>query len=147
MNLPDGYYATPNPTDPTTMTYWRARAGRLTPWPARARYAPLLLKRDVPADLHGADRHAWARNWYAQHATPWHEALHATLTADPDGCRARFAALTTRCVNCARALADAKSKLLGFGPDCRRSLQLDDDALTATVTPLIAAAHAAGTSA
>lgn len=140
--IPDGYYALLNPNNPTAMTYWRARSGTLTAWPARARYAPTLLKRDVPEGLRGRERYEWANRWYAEHARPWHTALQAALAADPDGSRARFAALTTRCAECARRLTDDKSKLLGFGPDCRRALRLDDAVLTASVTPLIAAAHA-----
>lgn len=143
-SIPDGYYATPNPTNPHTMTYWRARPGRLDPWPARARYAPTLLKRDVPPALRGRDRYEWVNAWYAEHVHPWLDTVAAAITADLDGCRARFAALTTRCTECARRLTDNKSKLLGYGPDCRRALHLDDELLAQTVTPLIAAAHATG---
>jgi hypothetical protein len=46
--LPNGYYAIPDPMDPDTMTYWRINNGRVTPWPTRAKYGPKFLRKDAP---------------------------------------------------------------------------------------------------
>lgn len=138
--IPDGYYAVPDPDNPQTMTYWRYRNGSGQRWPAKAWYGPpRLLKRDAPTDRD--ELNAWGRAWNERYFA-WHDRVIAAIAAAPDECRARFAALATRCSWCARTLTDEKSKLLGYGPDCRRALQLDDGALAETVTPLIAAAHA-----
>ena len=73
----------------------------------------------------------------------WGIRLREELARDPAAAAERFARLTTRCFWCARTLTDPKSKLLGMGPDCRRSMKLDDAALVGHFTPGIAAAHAA----
>lgn len=49
--LPDGYFAVPDPDDPTTTTLWRVKDdnGRaLTASPTGAHYGPTLYRCDVP---------------------------------------------------------------------------------------------------
>lgn len=145
--IPDGYYAVPDPRDTNqqtpTMTYWHAhntRYGRtLDMWPAKAKYGPLAYRKDRPKDP--AEAVDWMRR-HSEKRRAWNELILTEIARNPDRCRARFAALATRCTWCGRTLTDDKSKLLGYGPDCRRALKLDDEALAATITPLIAAAHA-----
>jgi hypothetical protein len=137
--LPNGYYAAIDPADLTTMTYWRSRNGIVSIWPKRAWYGPARpLKRDAPADAD--ERIAWLREWQAGYLT-WLRGVHAVIDQDPAGARRQFAALTTRCCLCGRALTDDRSKVLGVGPECRRDL--DEAMLAQLVTPAIAAAHAA----
>lgn len=135
---PDGYYALPDPDNAATMTYWRTHNGRLQRWPAKAWYGPArLLKRDAPTDRDA--KIAWMRAWNEQYLA-WLQRVTAAITADPQTSRARFAAFTIRCCDCGRALTDAKSKTLGVGPECRRGY--DEAWLAATLTPVIAEAHA-----
>jgi hypothetical protein len=142
--IPDGYYAVPDPRDPHQhMTYWRKHTDKhgaaLDMWPAKARYGPLLYRKDRPKEP------AAAADWMHRHQAKrlaWIERIIAEIIRDLDTAAASFAELSTRCMWCARALRDPKSKLLGVGPDCRRQLGLDDATLCAHVTPLIAAAHA-----
>ena len=137
--LIDGYYALPDPDNPAKMTYWRVLCGNPTRWPRQSWYGPARpLKRDAPKDLDA--KIAWMRAWADDHRA-WLERVAAALATDPDGCRARFAALRIRCCDCGRPLTDARSKTLGVGPECRRSY--DEAWLAATLTPLIAEAHAA----
>ncbi|RPK76378.1 hypothetical protein EES45_23080 [Streptomyces sp. ADI97-07] len=138
-DLRNGYYATLDPADPATMTYWRVRNSAATPWPAKAWYGPARpLRRDAPADADA--RIAWLRLWQ----TGYREWLHTvldTLDQDPAAARRRFADLSTRCCLCGRALHDDRSKVLGVGPDCREGVS--EEMLAQLVTPAIAAAHAA----
>jgi hypothetical protein len=113
------YFAVPDPTDPQRMTYWRQTDQRFTAWPARARYGPRLLKSDVPAELTGRARQEWIWKWAADHLNPWFAAVRTAIADDPNGCAARFAALSTRCCWCGRVLKDAASKTYGVGPECR----------------------------
>lgn len=137
--LPDGYYAVLDPADPDTMTYWRARAGRLTAWPAKAWHGPArLLRRDAPAGQ-GA-RIEWMRDWQNTYEA-WLQLLDAALLADPGTARKQFAELTVRCCQCGRALTDDTSKVLGIGPDCRGGFS--PEALAALFMPPVATAHAA----
>lgn len=119
-----GYYAVPDPDDPSQMTYWRsARGGDLVPHPDKARYGPTLWKSPgpghihvVPAELHGQARRNWVHHWYATVRAEWLQHVKAAIDADPDGCAARFAAFTTRCCCCGRRLTDPTSKTYGIGP-------------------------------
>ncbi|MGK5529346.1 DUF6011 domain-containing protein [Streptomyces sp. URMC 129] len=138
--LPPGYYAVPDPDRPDLMTYWRATGPRLAPWPTGAHHGPPpLLKRDRPADPDAAD--TWRRAWAKSYAD-WLGRVRKALAADPAGAQKRFADLAVRCFVCGRVLNDATSKLLGVGPDCRRSGQLDPAVLAQVTTPRIAAHHA-----
>ncbi|MFE0243286.1 DUF6011 domain-containing protein [[Kitasatospora] papulosa] len=137
--LPDGYYAVLDPADTDTMTYWRARGGRLTPWPAKAWHGPARpLRRDAPADQ--AERIAWLRAWDEEYMA-WLRLLQAALDGDPGTARRQFADLTVRCCQCGRALHDDTSKVVGIGPDCRSGLS--PEALAALFMPPVATAHAA----
>lgn len=113
------YFAVPDPTDSTLMTYWRQSGAKLTPWPSRARYGPQLLRTDLPPALRGQERQEWIWAWCREHLTPWHEQVRAAIDADPRECAARFAAFATRCAECGRALRDPASKTYGVGPECR----------------------------
>jgi hypothetical protein len=116
------YYAVPDPAG-DAITYWRRnRRGGIDPWPTRARYGPRLLTRDVPRRLTGRARREWVNTWYATVHAPWHDAISAAITTDPDTARARFAAFTSRCCWCGRHLTDNASKVYGIGPDCRHGL-------------------------
>lgn len=114
------YFAVHNPTDPSQITYWRRdSAGRLNPWPAKARYGPALYRTDIPAGLDPQRRQEWMADWFRQHTYPWHAAIRDAVDRDPAGCAARFAAFTTRCCQCGKKLHDPASKAYGVGPDCR----------------------------
>lgn len=134
------YFAVPDPTDAGCITYWRHAGGKLAPWPARARYGPVLYRTDLPTSLDVQQQQQWAADWYREHAHPWHEQIRAAIDNDPDGCAARFAAFTTRCCQCAKKLRDPASKTYGVGPDCRDGWP---DAALALMAELVGRAHAA----
>lgn len=133
------YVAVPDPADPTRITYWRRTGGKLTPWPAKARYGPVLYRTDLPAGLSPQQRQEWIAAWYRQHSYPWHDQVSAAVDADPDGCAARFAAFTTRCCQCGKVLRDPESKTYGVGPDCRQGWP---DAVLAAMVEAVGRAHA-----
>ncbi|MFJ8743443.1 DUF6011 domain-containing protein [Embleya sp. NPDC127516] len=137
--LPDGYYAVLDPTNATTMTYWRVATGRLKPWPARATYGPRFLRRDAPPRGDNQAWITWATTCAATRAA-WTTALVDALTAEPVAAQARFAALTTRCCSCGRALTDPDTKTGGIGPECRRDVP---DAVLVALADAVARAHAA----
>jgi len=95
------YYAVHDPADPSRITYWRETAQGRKPWPNKANYAPVLLKRDVPALLTRQDRRAWVNAWFREELPKWQAAIDAAIDADPVGARARFVAFTSRCCCCA----------------------------------------------
>ncbi|ASU83558.1 hypothetical protein CDO52_12850 [Nocardiopsis gilva YIM 90087] len=135
----------PDPHDPGQITYWRRDdRGRLNPWPAKARYGPALYRSQVPAGLTGPDRRAWAQDWHRTHRHPWDAAIRSAIDADPDACRARFAAFTTRCCSCGRALSDPESKTVGVGPECRAGVPAD---MLGRLAVLVGRAHATALSA
>lgn len=133
------YFAVPDPSDPARMTYWRRSNGRLQPWPAKARYGPALYRSDLPDGLDPQQRQQWIAAWAREHSLPWHAAVRAAIDADPDGCAARFAALTTRCCRCGKQLRDPASKAYGVGPDCRDGWP---DTLLAAMAEAVGRAHA-----
>lgn len=136
--LPDGYYAVLDPSNADTMTYWRARGGRLTAWPAKAWHGPARpLRRDAPADHD--ERITWMRDWQTKYQA-WLQLLQTALQSDPGRARRQFADLTVRCCQCGRLLSDDTSKVVGIGPDCRAGL--GSAALAAIFMPPVAAAHA-----
>ena len=137
---PSRYYAVPDPNHQDQITYWRKdKRGNLRPWPPKARYGPVLLRRDVPPDMPPQDRNEWVRGWYREHAYPWHDAIRATIDTEPELCLARFATFTSRCCWCGRTLTDAASKTYGIGPDCRSGLS---DNLLAALANGTGKAHA-----
>lgn len=135
------YYAVPDPDDPGRMVYLRRNArGHLDPWPAKARYGPVLYKRDVPAGLKGEDRQAWISEWIARNSRRWWAAVRQAVADDPDTAQARFAALCTRCCMCGRVLTDQASKAYGIGPECRAGWP---DEWLATMAERVGRMHAA----
>jgi hypothetical protein len=133
------YYAVPDPTDPTQITYWRAADHVLKPWPGKARYGSRLLHRDVPAGLHGQQRSAWVRDWYRTTRAPWDAAVRVAIETDPVTHGRRFAEFTSRCCYCGKTLTDQRSKVYGIGPDCRRGMSTE---MLARFAPTMGRAHA-----
>jgi hypothetical protein len=122
--IPEGYYAIPDPHDPTIVSRWHMtkpdRNGRchLNPWPPKARYGPALAPRpDFPRDLSDADLRAAVDEWIRP-VQEYRAAVEAAIEADIMGTGARFAAYATRCCFCGRALRDPKSRSYGVGPEC-----------------------------
>lgn len=140
-DLPDGYYAVPDPDDDTTMTYWRVRAGVRTRWPAKAWYGPgRPLRADAPGPKGSPAYVAWMHGHF-ERMRDWNSRVGALLAQDPAAAARRFAELSTRCCACGRALTDEKSKVFGLGSECRTGIRTA--ALAALLTPQIARAHAA----
>jgi hypothetical protein len=112
--LLDGYYAVPDPDDPAVVTCWRWSARRgLRQWSGGARYGtPTRPSRAVPPRPHTIAVKLAFCDWFG-------EVLNA-VQADPDGARTRFGKLTGCCYVCSKKLTDARSVVLGIGPDCRR---------------------------
>lgn len=140
--IPDGYYAVLDPDNPTTVSYWRrTTSGRntgLKPWPAKAWYGPAVpLRKDVPQDP--ADRDRCVTAWRDDRRAYLGQVV-AAITAGPEAAARCFAALSTRCWSCGRALHDATSKLYGIGPECRDGM--DPAALARYCTPEVGRAHA-----
>lgn len=133
------YFAVVDPSDPGRMTYWRSGKRGLKPWPAQARYGPVLYRSDVPADLSGTARREWIATWFAERSQPWHQAIREAIATDPDDCRARFAAFTSHCCMCGRGLTDPASKTYGIGPECRTGIS---STTLARLAELVARAHA-----
>jgi hypothetical protein len=124
--IPDGYYAVPDPLDPAVMTYWRQRAtmpsGRpavraFNPWPDKARYGPVLYRRDVPTET-SRRREVLEAHW--ERVRDYHRRVRESIEADPAAAGRRFAEWCIRCCCCGRALTEEQSKVLGIGPECRR---------------------------
>jgi hypothetical protein len=90
--IPDGYYAVPDPRDVDTLTLWHVTADHIAPHPANARYGPVLHRRDIPAELSKTAAERWVRAWFEQVRLPWTEAVRAAITADPEAARALYAA-------------------------------------------------------
>ncbi len=137
------YYAVPDPDNPGQITYWRRDArGRVTAWPARTTYGPVLYKRDVPKGS-PAERAQWVRDWFQAHRAPWQHAINHAIETDPDLCRARFAVFAIRCCSCGRMLTDPKSKACGIGPECRSGILADTLGALALLVGRIHAKHLA----
>lgn len=115
------YYAVPDPDDHGRMVYLRRNArGTLDPWPAKAKYGPRLLTKNVPDLLKGTERTDWIRQWFSENSWPWWDSVHRAVTDDPVTAQARFAAFCSRCCFCGKLLTDEASKTYGIGPECRR---------------------------
>lgn len=119
--IPDGYYAVPDPDKPDQLTLWRAADGRIEPSPNAAIYGPVLLKRDVPAGLPKPERARWIANWFETVQRPWRQAVRVAIAADPEAAGQLYAKTAIRCRDCGRALTDQTSKAAGRGPDCRKA--------------------------
>jgi hypothetical protein len=115
------YYAVPDPDDAGRMVYLRRNArGALDPWPAKAKYGPSLLKKDVPDLLKGVERSDWIRQWFSENSWPWWATVRQAVADDPVTAQARFAKFCSRCCFCGKRLTDEASKTYGVGPECRR---------------------------
>lgn len=120
--IPDGYYAVPDPRNPDVLTAWRVAGGKIEPTPARAQYAPALWKRDIPTGMTKAERKAWITNWFTTVERPWKRAIREAILADLDAAGMRYAKALIRCRDCGRMLTDQTSRDAGRGPDCRAQL-------------------------
>jgi len=149
QDIPEGLYAIVDPHDPETVSYWRRKDTKkrngsietsFAAWPPKARYGPILLKRDVPQDLWGQERGEWLLRWLDETRQPYDSAVIASVLADPIAAGRRFAELTSRCCACARTLTDDLSKCYGIGPECRS--EIPADVLAQYYVPALARAHA-----
>ncbi|ACU71814.1 hypothetical protein Caci_2905 [Catenulispora acidiphila DSM 44928] len=119
--LPDGYYAVPDPDDPTTTTCWRVKddsGGALAASPSGAHYGPALYKRDLPKGLRGRERGEWITAWYQTVRHPWDRKVREAIAADPEAAGLRFAEYTHHCCRCNQPLTVPASQAAGLGPDC-----------------------------
>lgn len=124
--LPDGYYAVPDPDDPTTITCWRVKDddGRaLTPSPTGAHYGPTLYRRDVPKELkaNAKERALWVNTWFIEVRGPWDRKVREAIAADPEAAGLRFADHTHHCCRCNKPLT--VSAFRGVGADCAEAIQ------------------------
>ena len=114
------FFAAQDPSDHACMTYWRRdNRSSLQPWPAGARVGPVLLARDIPADLHPDERRDYTLTWYAERIAPWGDSIEQAIAADRYGAGARFASHTERCCGCSRRLESHESRPPGYAPAVR----------------------------
>lgn len=118
-DIPDGYYAVPDPDNPERLTLWHVDGDHLVASPTSAHYGPVLHRKDVPAGLSKPDKSRWVANWFETVQRPWRVAVHAAIAADPNAAGALYAKTAVRCRDCGRPLKDETSKAAGRGPDCR----------------------------
>lgn len=137
-DLPNGYYAIPDPMNPDTMTYWRIKDGRARTWPSGAKYGPKFLRKDAPSKDDRDAYIAYIERCRAELGA-WMLGVRAALTVEADDARARFAVLTTRCCICGRVLTDPATKVGGIGPECRVGIP---DGVLAAIADSVATAHA-----
>ncbi len=134
------YFATPDPLDAGKVSYWyRAQTGLIQPWPPRRSRWGQLLKADVPFDkvLTPGEYREFVNAHFAKVAAARGQAK-TVIEQDPAAASARFAAFTTRCCYCGKALSDQRSKVYGIGPDCRGDVA---PAVLAAAMEAVRAAH------
>lgn len=119
--IPDGHYAVLDPSDASQMTYWKAKDGKVTPWPAKAQYGPVLLRSEVPKRSDWEARIVFIETWAQTVLYPYMDRIRDAIVSDPDAAAARFSGLTNRCHNCRRVLTDEASKVYATGPECRKN--------------------------
>lgn len=139
VDIPDGYYATPDPNDPTTITYWRRHSSprdNLKAWPAKAAYGP----RATQAELNAAPDPAKFMRDFSTARNAYYDQVVTALLHDTHAAARRFAELSTRCCICAHPLRDNTSKTYGIGPECRTGIPADT--LARYFTPRVGRAHA-----
>lgn len=115
-DVPEGHYAIRDPHEPTRVTTWRVKSGRLDAWPKEARNGPVLFRRDVPHDPAGAKQ---VRETYWAALREYWLAVENLLAANPEEAAARYAAVMFRCAVCNRSLRVPESNAYGVGPECR----------------------------
>ncbi len=138
------YFAIPDPLDPGKVSYWyqvdKGRdVGKLKPWPPRRSRWGRLREADVPFSrtLTPGEYREFVNAHFAKVAAVRGQAKTA-IAQDPAAASARFAALTTRCCYCGKALSDQRSKVYGIGPDCRTDVA---PAVLAAAMEAVRAAH------
>lgn len=122
--LPDGYYAVEDPDGPDkpggdAMTLWRVSRGDVFPYPKKAKYGPIPLRKDAPADRE--ERYRWIA-MVGDCYQLWMARVGDALRADPAAAQLRFGEYTARCCICGRTLTEGVSRMIGVGPDCRDAL-------------------------
>ncbi len=137
-DIPDGYYAIPDPNDPTLITYWRRKNNTLKAWPAKAWYGPPVPRRSELPDA-GPAREAFVQKWWASRRA-YLDRIATAVLADPATAGKRFANFGIRCCQCGRTLRDATSTTYGIGPECRSGM--DPALLARYLTPAVGRAHA-----
>lgn len=126
-DLPEGFYAVPDPCNQGEMSYWRRKdKGKhkwpsFEPWPLKAHYGPRLLKSDPRLkDLKGEERRQFVWSWYEGVKGAYIESVVSAIAGDPAAAGKRFAELQMRCCMCGKRLTTDESKVVGIGPECRR---------------------------
>ena len=129
-DLPEGYYAVPDPYNEGEMSYWRRKdKGKnkrpsFEPWPLKAKaYGPRLLKSDPR--LIGMSRDEmmeFARKWYETEKKSYMDAVIEIIAADPIEAGKQFADWQLRCCMCGKGLTTDDSKVYGIGPECRKGM-------------------------
>lgn len=129
QDIPEGYYAVPDPGRADRMQYW-CRKDVATKRGIRPTFKPW------PPGVAGVKLTGGMRP-VSGHMVQVIEAI----TSDPITLGRRFADLTLRCCLCSKPLTDPKSKTYGIGPECRKGIRAE--VLARYFTPAVAEAHAA----
>jgi hypothetical protein len=120
--LPDGYYAVPDPDAPALMTLWHVKDGKAKARPPKdMRYGPQARRADIPGRPGDDEYIAWMRKYFDT-VNDWHGRVRAAIAVNPQAAMRAYAALTSHCCNCGRPLTGSTSKALGVGPDCRERM-------------------------
>jgi hypothetical protein len=147
-DIPEGYYAVPDPrTGIDEMTYWRMKTTKrgssiFGPWPVKARYAPALYVKDLPAGVSAQSQAGrdYIRAWYQHVYATYHATIVGNILTDPVAAGQRFADWAIRCCCCGKALTNDLSKVYGIGPVCRKGLS--SEVLANYYRPNVGRAHA-----
>jgi hypothetical protein len=129
--LPEGYYAVPDPRDGVDeITYWRRKdKGRnkrpsFEAWPLKTHYGPRLTRKDLPEGMtpRTDEGEAFIRDWYENTGFPYRAAILEAIADDPVAAGKRFAEWALRCCMCGKVLTRDDSKVYGIGPECRKGM-------------------------
>jgi Family of unknown function (DUF6011) len=144
LELPEGYYAVPDPRGVEEMTYWRRAEGNrgptFKPWPAKARYGWVLYKKDRPELPKEISRNTYIRAYYETLGPPYRRAIVEAIQEDPVAAQQRFADWAIRCCMCGKGLTNDRSKVYGIGPECRKGMP--SEVLANYFRPQVARVHA-----
>jgi hypothetical protein len=116
-DLPDGYYATPDPANAETVTFWQIENGRYYPHPRGAWYGP-VPGADVDPDEDDYLEHRMQLGYSENRRMDWTRAVRDAVEADPLAARRCFVENSGRCTVCGRPLRSGRSRLLGLGDRC-----------------------------